>query len=97
MAALQSMATALAQQHAYCGASAALRGLGWQLWLGLVAVAGHAQQLLSGADVAALLLSRRLLLQRDCFELADQVGCCISLKTILSEIVGWSVTITLLS
>ncbi|KAK9818964.1 hypothetical protein WJX74_008292 [Apatococcus lobatus] len=72
LAALQHVTEALAQQHASCSATAAMRSLGWQLWLGIVAVAGHAQQLLSGADVAALLLSRRLLLQRDPFELRSE-------------------------
>ena len=73
LVALQHVAEALAQQHAQCSAASALRSLGWQVWLGIVAIAGHAQQLLSGADVAALLLSRRLLLQRDPFEAHHEV------------------------
>lgn len=73
LVALQHVADVLAQQHAQCSVASALRSLGWQVWLGTVAVAGHAQQLLSGADVAALLLSRRLLLQRDPSEAPHEV------------------------
>ena len=73
LVAMQHVADALAQQHAQCSAASALRSLGWQVWLGIVAVAGHTQQLLSGADVAALLLSRRLLLQRDPFKAPNEV------------------------